>query len=297
MKKLNQKSFFSLLFFCLAFLFSCKTLPQGTHVKPLDLLQKDCGFYMAVPAKCDEQLIKRIIIQNVDNISPQNADMIAKKVNTVYLGVNRRYSNVDFYSTIDSAVPAKLASKMLSKKNGWDATSYTPQNSLSQYNYYSNGQIQLAFPASDITCIAKDVSKMLDKYDTIHSIPEDESLVENNYSELDSEIYEWLDGANDEIRFYAPNPQSFLYVLIGATLDIKLISVKGTFVQDKNLDTQYLLNLDFKFKSEKFLKAGKAILAMAFGLTNSQVTSLSPTELRISDIKIKKEQLYKLLII
>ena len=278
---------------------SCKTVPSGTHVRPLDLLGNSYDFYMTVPSNCDEQLIKRIILNNVQNISESDAKMISERVKTVYLGLNRHYSDMDLYASIDSAVPVKLVSKILSKKNGWDISEFSPEGSPINYSVYSNGDLKLSFPASDITCLGMDISPMLEKYDAIHSIPLDESSLDDdqNYSELPLDLYEWLNGAQNEIRFYSGKPQAFLYMLIGASLDLKLNSVKGTFIVDDNFPSQYILNLDFKFKNEKFLKAGKVLLAMTFGLTNSQANSLSSTDLSITGIKIDKEQLYKLLVI
>ena len=280
-----------------ALFWSCKTLPSGTKVKPLDLLQKNCDFYMAVPSKCDGQLIKRIIQNNVNNISDGNAQMISERVNTVYLGINRHYKEMDLFASIDSEVPVKMVPKLLSKKNGWDVSEYTAPATQTKYNIYTNGELNLTFPSGDITCIGRDVSPMLEKYDAIHAIPEEEGYLEGNYSELDSSLYEWLQGASDEIRFFTGKPQAFLYTLVGANLDLKLISVQGTFTIDEKFPEQYILNLDFNFKNEKFLKAGKVLLAMTFGLTNSQVQTLSATELYISGIKIDKEQLYNLLVI
>lgn len=276
---------------------SCKTLPSGTKVKPLDLLKKDCDFYMAVPSKCDSNLINRIIQNNVSNITQKDAQMIADRVNTVYLGLNRHYKELDLFASIDSSVPVKLVPKLLSKKNGWNVSEYTAQATQTQYNVYSNGALNLTFPSAEITCIGRDVTEMLAKYDAIHSIPEDEGYLDGNYSELNSSLYEWLEGASDEIRFFTGKPQAFLYTLVGANLDLKLVSVQGTFSIDEKFPEQYVLNLDFNFKNEKFLKAGKVLLAMTFGLTNSQVQALSATELYISGIKLDKEQLYNLLVI
>ncbi|MCR4734731.1 MAG: hypothetical protein K5829_07010 [Treponema sp.] len=302
MKKLSHKKSLDFLFvFFLLFItiifWSCKTLPSGTKVRPLDLLEKDCGFYMAVPSNCDGQLIKRIIQNNVDNITENNSQMISERINTVYLGLDRHYKELKLYAAIDSTVPTKIVPKLLSKKNGWNTSEFIPNDSLSKYNVYTNGQLSMAFPSPEITCIGPDVKEMLTKYDKIHSIPEEEGYLEGNYSELDSSLYDWLDGASEEIRFFTGKPQAFLYILIGASLDLKLNSVKGTFVIDEKFPEQYILNLDFNFKSEKYLKAGKVLLGMTFGLTNSQVQVKSKNELIISGIKINKEQLYTLLVI
>ena len=52
---------------------------------------------------------------------------------------------------------------------------------------------------------------------------------------------------------------------------------------------------DFRFKNGTFLKAGKTLLVLAFGLTNSQEEIIGNSELIIHDIRMDKQQLYKLL--
>ena len=48
------------------------------------------------------------------------------------------------------------------------------------------------------------------------------------------------------------------------------------------------------FKNEKYLKAGKTLLTLAFGLTNSQSIIVETDELQINGIKLDKNQLIKL---
>ena len=114
-------------------------------------------------------------------------------------------------------------------------------------------------------------------------------------SELEPELTSYLKGAENEIRFYANKPQSFLTILTGAQLDLKLIDVKGAFRTDPKHPKQYFLDLDFQFKNGTFLKAGKSLLILAFGLTNSQEEIIGDSELIIRGIRLDKEQLYKLL--
>ena len=85
--------------------------------------------------------------------------------------------------------------------------------------------------------------------------------------------------------------------MTGANLDLRLIDVKGSFVTDPKHENQYLLDLDFNFKSDKFRKAGRALLTLAFGLTNSQAEEIDFSELKISGIRIDKQQLYKILVL
>ena len=72
-------------------------------------------------------------------------------------------------------------------------------------------------------------------------------------------------------------------------------NVKGNFTTDPKHPNQYFLDLDFRFKNGTFLKAGKTLLTLAFGLTNSQEEIIGDSELIINDIRIDKQQLYKLL--
>ena len=82
--------------------------------------------------------------------------------------------------------------------------------------------------------------------------------------------------------------------MTGAKLDLKLKEVSGVFVQDEKHENQYILNLKFMFKNEKYLKAGKTLLTLAFGLTNSQSIIVETDELQINGIKLDKNQLIKL---
>ena len=102
----------------------------------------------------------------------------------------------------------------------------------------------MAFPSDSIACIGRNIEGMIDKYDSLSKLP----FFGNPEikSDLDPELVSYLKGADSEIRFYANKPQSFLTILTGAQLDLKLIDVKGSFVADPKHDNQYLLNLDFR---------------------------------------------------
>ena len=157
----------------------------------------------------------------------------------------------------------------------------------------------LAFPSNNIACFGRDIYSVIDKYDYIknssNSLEEQTSL--QNYSSLPQHLYSWLEGAENEIRFYAVKPQSFLTILTGSNLDLKLFDVQGAFFTDENFPSQYVLDITFNFKNSKYLKAGKTLLTLAFGLTDSQSITINDNSLEIKGIKISKEQLYKLLIL
>ncbi len=276
----------------LLFLAGCKSAPAGRPVDPLELIDNQSSFYIAVPKAADNVLIERIITGFYEGASEADAKMIADRVNKVYCGLNRSRQGTEIQASIDGNIPSSLIPKVLSEKKGWIVSDYSPEGSASKYNIYS-GPVEMTFPSAKIACIGHDLEGMLTKYDRLSALPADDST--ELYSDLEEELTSYLKGAENEIRFFANKPQSFLTILTGAQLDLKLIDVKGSFTTDPKHPNQYLLDLDFRFKNGTFLKAGKTLLVLAFGLTNSQEEIIGDSELLINDIRIDKEQLYKLL--
>ena len=283
----------SLLFFVLM-LAGCKSAPAGRTVDPLELLDSESSFYLAVPKEADNVLIERIITGLYENASETDAKMIADRVNKVYCGLSRSKNNMEVQAVVDGNIPRNALQKVLNAKRGWNGRDYNPEGSSFSYKIYSNSDIlTMSFPSDRIGCLGRGVEGMLDKYDSLSKLPPDGS--DKLYTDLDSELTEYLKGAETEIRFFASKPQSFLTILTGAQLDLKLFDVKGNFTTDPKHPNQYLLDLDFRFKNGTFLKAGKTLLTLAFGLTNSQEEIIGDSELIINDIRIDKQQLYKLL--
>ncbi len=270
----------------------CKSAPAGRPVDPLELIDAESSFYIAVPRAADNVLIERIITGFYDQASEADAKMIADHVNKVYCGLNRSKHGTEVQASIDGNIPQKYIPKVLSAKNGWVTSDYSPAESLNKYKIYS-GPVEMTFPSGKIACVGRNLEGMLDKYDSLSTLPAEDTTV--LYSDLDEELTSYLKGAETEIRFYANKPQSFLTILTGAQLDLKLIDVKGSFTSDPKHPKQYFLDLDFRFKNGMFLKAGKTLLTLAFGLTNSQEEIIGDSELIIHDIRIDKQQLYKLL--
>ena len=280
----------SVLFLLL--LAGCKSAPSARPVDALELIDAKSSFYIAVPRAADNVLIERVITGFCPDASEADAKMIAERVNKVYCGLNRTRNETEVQASIDGSIPVKYLPKLLNEKKGWVITDYSPDGSTSCYKIFSN-QIEMAFPSEKLACAGRDIEGMLKKYDGLSKLSADDSP--DLISDLDPELTSYLKGAENEIRFYANKPQSFLTILTGAQLDLKLIDVKGSFRTDPKHSNQYLLDLDFVFRNGTFLKAGKSLLVLAFGLTNSQEEVIGDSELIIHDIRIKKEQLYKLL--
>lgn len=275
---------------------ACKSAPLAVEVNPLDILDSESSFYLAIPRKADPELIKRVVQNNIDGLSDSNAQLLTDHINKVYCGLNRTRKSTTIQATIDASIPQKYVSKVLNKKNGFSQSVFSPEKSSNTYDVYSQDGLDLAAPSGKVLCLGRDINTLLTKYDTIYTTAEP-NYTGTEYSPLEPELYNYLYEADSEIRFFANKPQSFLTILTGTNLDLKLINVSGSFICDTKHNDQYLLNLHFNFKNEKFLKAGKVLLTLAFGLTDSQSYIEGEDQLFINGIKIKKEQLYKLLVL
>lgn len=277
------------------FVSGCKTVPVSRTVRAIELLDDESAFYIAIPSSADSDLVQKIIKSYVPSLSDSNAKMICEKIDTVYCGISNKKNHMDFQCVVSGNIPVNMMPKILTKKNGWETSKIIPQDSSTQYNLYSisneNFSIDMSFPSANLEVLGRDVPKMIGRYDFLSKLPTDDfelnTIIEKN-------LADFLNGAENEIRFCANKPQSFLTILTGAKLDLKLKEVSGVFVQDEKHENQYILNLKFMFKNEKYLKAGKTLLTLAFGLTNSQSIIVGTDELQINGIKLDKNQLIKL---
>ena len=270
----------------------CKSAPAGRPVDPLELIDDKSSFYIAVPKAADTVLIQRIVSGFYPDVSDSEAQLISERVNKIYCGLNRSRNGTVIQAAIDGNVPKFSVSKLLNPKNGFLISDYIPNSSINNYKIYK-GDLDFCFPSSRIACVGRNIEEMVDQYDFLINLPSED--FNTLYSKLDKELTSYLKGAETEIRFFANKPQSFLTILTGAQLDLKLIDVKGSFKTDPKHENQYLLDLSFRFKNGTFLKAGRTLLVLAFGLTNSQEEIIGDSELLIHDIRIDKQQLYKLL--
>lgn len=291
-----QKFYFIFLFcFITVFVLGCKTVPVTRTVNPVELLDDESAFYIAIPSSADSDLIQKIIKNYVPNLSDSNIKIICDKIDTVYCGISNKKNHMDFQCVISGNIPLNMMPKILTKKNGWNSAKIMPQNSANQYNLYSlsneNLSIEMSFPSANLAIIGRNLPKSLERYDLLSKLPSDNFELNTI---IDKNLADFLNGAKDEIRFCANKPQSFLTILTGAKLDLKLKEVSGIFVQDEKHQNQYILNLKFSFLNEKYLKAGKTLLTLAFGLTNSQSIIVGTDELQINGIKLDKNQLIKL---
>ena len=289
------------LAFSVIILAGCKSVPQGTfrQVRAVELLDNESSFYIAIPRSADSELIDRIIKGNVQNISDSDASLISNHIEKVYCGLNRHKNTTEIQCAIDTAsIPVKMIPRILTSKKGWVHLPYKVPDSPNQYLVFDYNGLQMLFPSQNLCCLGRGLDFMIHKYDAISALPAEDTTP---YYEIPDELYDYLEGAQNDIRFYANKPQSFLTILTGTNLNLNLQDVRGSFVTDQLHPSQYILKLHFRFKSEKMLKAGKTLLILAFGLTDSQASvaegEAGSNELIIQGIKLDKQQLYKLLVL
>lgn len=306
MKKYSFCLFLPSIFLAALFL-GCKTLPSTAiqkEVNALELLDGKSAFYIKIPSDVDRDLISKMVLSNIKDISESEAGQIASRVNTVYAGLSRKFSKSEIQIAASCDVPEILLPHIFSVKNGWKLRklSFAEKMPANVYGIYNNGSLDVSFPSKKIACIGRSVEQMLARYDTILS-GDDDSSAENISEETtksnspDSSVYDWLSSGENEIRFSAVAPQSFLTVLTGANLNFKLVYVRGKMVNDPKNDFQYLMDLEFEFVDKKFVPAAKGALSLVFGLTDSNVILETPTHLAVTRIKIEKNALYKILVL
>ena len=295
LKKLNK--ILSLIILT-ASLTACKTITGKTYTKvdPLSLLDDASSFYIAVPSNVDPELSFNVMKSNLKNASDSDIRTITKKVKKVYIGMNRERKNTVIQGAIEADVPMLYIPKIFSKKQGWTTSYHLPAGSINDYQIFTQNNFTLSFPDSEVVCLGRDIEGMLDEYDRIHNIPAEES-VGQVYTRVIPDLYTWLKQAENEIRFYTNKPNAYLSYLLGTNLDMKLIDVSGSFKGDPDCDDQYLLNFAFAFKNNTAMRAGKALIMIAFGLASADCETPTDTTLIVRNIHIKKSALYKLLVL
>ena len=274
----------------------CKSTPvvQKT-VHPLNLIDNNSSFYLKIPTKQDKSLVASIVEHNIKDVSESDANLIAERIDTIYLGINKRRKSTEFQLAASCSIPKIAVSKLFTKKNGWNSEKLILQNHLGdevEYKIFDNSELLLSFPSQNLVTLGRAVPSMVEVYNTYFYEIENGPVFN-----LNPLITEWFEKDDDAIRFFATKPQSFLTILTGANLNYKLVYVCGTIISDTQRDDQYIMNLEFEFREKKVVPAAKAALSLAFGLTNSEVYLETPTHLVISNIKISKKELYKILVL
>ena len=293
MKKHNASGVLNIIFIASALICGCRSAPkiQTADVNPLDLLDNSGSFYICMPSQTDPELVARIL-QNSTGVSEKDARTAASCVDTVFAGLYRTRDTTEIQAAADGKFPGAAVKALFTKKNGWKQDSFNlaaDDGTAHMYKIYNGTDVnmQVAFPSDKLICVNNDVKNMLSVYDKAAYYGKTEKS-------LSDDMYNWLSAGDGSIRFFADKPQSFLTILTGANLNLKLVYVRGYMINDPSDPTQYLMNMEFEFRDIRMVQAGEGVLSLAFGLTNSQVIKTSETHIQVSDIQIKKKQLYKL---
>lgn len=293
----KRLSFYGVVFLLIFVFFSCKSTSKGFAVNPLDLLDSQNNFYLAVPKTADPELIKTVIKNNVPDMADKDINTALSRIDKIYVGLLSSRNIYSYQCSASCNIPVSFLPSIFTKKRGFSRTKYE-KNSLAGnkvFDIYSSKSVSLSVPASNTMCMGRDITGMIDAYVSLSETGILET--ENTESSLTIEQKEFLDGSDNEIRFVTSNPSSFLAMLTGVNLDMKLNSVAGEFSVSTEKPDCYVLNLEFNFKEKKFVKAGRALLSLAFGLSNSSTELISDTVFRINGVIIGKDTILKLLTI
>ena len=232
-------------------------------------------------------------------LSEKNAEKVSERIDTVYVGLARHRKSTEYQLSASCDFPKAALSAAFSKKNGWKAEPlFLPDADGKKVGYtiYDNSAVQVSFPSSDIVCAGRAVPLMVEQFhDRVNSLP-----LETD-SPLLPDVHSWLEYEgglkNEEIRFFAAKPQSFLTMLTGAQLNFQLVYVRGIMENDPLNDRQFRMQLEFEFRDKRLVPAARGALTVAFGLTDSEVLRETETHLTIRNIKINKNQLYGILVL
>lgn len=278
----------------------CKSVPEASFVNPLDVMDGKSSFYLRIPASVDSVLLEQILKGKFKGISDSDASKIIDHIDTVYIGLNRSRKGVDYQISLSCNFPQIYVKSAFTKKNGWESDLLTltaPDGKPRKYTVYQGAGTLVSFPSESLACFGRNVPAMVEKYHNL-SLSSDNIPAEDPVS---GDVYSWLSYDNgipdDEIHFFADKPQSFLTMLTGAQLNYQLAYVRGRMYNDSKNDKQYIMQLEFEFKDKRMVQAAKGALSLAFGLTDSELTRDSDTHITVSNIKISKAQLYKILVI
>ncbi len=271
---------------------------QDEFVHPLDLLDGKNHFYMTVPYRADPSLMELLIEKNIEGMSEKDASAVANRIDTLYVGMQRSRHSTEFQISGLVDFPRIAVEKVFSRKSGFSAERKSLQVEGGEprlYSVYSRDGLDICLPSERMAFLGRDVSGMLEVFHAGTA-----GIPFQSENPLPREIYDFLLLSDDDgpcMKFYASHPQSFLTMLTGANLTLKLVYVRGIMRQDPKFQKQYRMDLEFEFKDPRMVPVARGALSVAFGLTDSDVHLESPTHLKISNIKIGKDQLYRLLII
>ena len=283
----------------LAAVSGCKSVPKSAvRVDPLLLLDNESSFYLRIPSSADEKLISRVVQGAVKGISESDARLISSRIDVVYAGLNKKRTKTDYQIAASCDFPKAAVSKAFSRKNGWTKDSLLLNDGDGnpvEYGIYSDRRILASFPGQMTACAGRNVPSMVETYHNAYY------NLSPSASVLDENIYSWLcfdsENPDGKIKYYASKPQSFLTMLTGAVLNFNLVYVRGSIESDPKRDDQFVMDFEFEFRDKKFVPVARGSLAVAFGLTDSDVYLETPTHLVVSNIKISKEQLYNILVL
>lgn len=281
------------------FFAGCKSVPKApaVSVNTVDMLDSEGAMYIHIPAEENRELIELLLRNFYKQLDENNARLAASKIDGVYASLGSKKHKKRFQLAVEGKFPKSVHSML--KKHGfteefYNAASLSEQDSASQYAYFQNGSVQIAFPSENQTVCSQNVKPVLDMFNC-----EKQSLALSEPFRQDwknSDLYSWISEDVPSIHFYIVRPQSFLTNLIGTDISskvFKLVYAKGNFAKLPN--SKYELTLELDFQDAKYIRPATSLLSLALGLTDSELTMTSPTHVVLRGVHLSAQQLVKML--
>ncbi len=277
---------------------ACKTVPQISvpEVDPLDFLDEDSLVYIKIPVTVNYDFTKKLVKSYANGMDDKYVDSITEKLNVIYGGFSYKNKKKHFQIVADSDRNFTIPG-MLSKSALWDKE-YVETDSFRKYVKFLHTaqELQLTQPVDGRLCISDNVDSLIKNYDG--QVTAALELAENPRKVWkESEVYSYLSDSDDEsISFYMTKPLSFIANLLGTQLSSSIFQLKYVKGQVQKLaNSKYSITLNLEFTSPGLVNKATGWLALALGLTNSQIEVADQTHMQIKGIQVSMAQLQSML--
>lgn len=277
---------------------ACKTVPQISvpEVNPLDFLDEDSLVYIKIPVAANYDFTKKLVKLYAGGMDDKYVDSITEKLNVIYGGFSYKNKKKHFQIVADAdrnfTIPVMLAKSALWSKESVETDSFRKYVKFS----HTEMDLQLTQPVEGRLCVSDNADHLIQNYDG--QVAAALEMAENpRKSWKESEAYSYLfESDDDSISFYMIKPLSFIANLLGAQLSSSVFQLKNVKGQVQKLaNSKYAITLDLEFTSPGLVNKATGWLALALGLTNSQIVIADQTHMQIKGIQVSMTQLQSML--
>ncbi len=299
----TKKNLFSIIkFFSVALSFvilfdGCKSseIQENERLHPLALLSEDSSIYLNVPSSSHVPLVAEILCEQLNSLSYENAELAAKKINNLYVGLGTVKDRSRLEVCADVDIPQIAVKKIFSKKNGWKNKNLllektnleSPYKNLFTVFYRDDSDFKIAFPEQKTFFLAEEIDPSLQKYADGMQL---NSNFQNGY----------LSQKSTDILFYITRPGQYLRNLIGIqSRGIDFVYGSLSYVPNrKKLDEYsglYELKINLHLADKRTMSVFKNLLSVSVGMMGAKIEQKDEQLLELSQIEVSKNQIKNML--